>query len=278
MAVNLLINKNNLIDRSNNSIYEYKFLSGNYQIKDNDVICISAASIPYSIFNITGIYGNNKFNISWPVGLVQIPYNITIPDGFYTVDTLNQYLELYMIQNGLYLIDMNASNVFYIKFLYNPTYYSVMMTFYEIPLSLPTGWTQPPNFIGYPTATGLSPSVTILNNAFQQYIGFIAGTYGGSGNLAVNGSLIPQGANVNTLIIRCSLVNNPISSTSDILDSFNIDVPFGSNIIYSPSFEKWVRLYPGRYSSMVVSIVDQDLNTVKLNDPNILITFLIKSS
>lgn len=152
------------------------------------------------------------------------------------------------------------------------------MTFYEVPTSLPTGWTEPPNWIGYPINTGLSPSFLILDNAFQQYIGFTAGIYGGTGNQAINGNLTPQGATVNTLIIRCSLVNNPVSSTSDILDSFTIDTEFGTNIIYTPSFEKWVRLYPGRYSSMIVSIVDQDLNTVKLNDPNILITFLIKSS
>lgn len=278
MAVNLLINKNNLIDRTTNSVYEYKFLNGNYTIKEGDVICISSAAIPYSIFNITSIYGNNKFDLTWTVGVIPITFNITIPDGFYTVDTLNQFLELYMIQNGLYLIDSNASNVFYIKFLYNPTYYTVMLTFYEIPLSLPTSWTQPPNFIGYPSLAGVSPSITILNNAFQQYIGFQAGTYGGTGNLAINGTITPQGATVNTLIIRCNLVNNPVSAISDILDSFSIDVSFGSNIIYSPSFEKWVKLFSGRYSSMLISIVDQDLNVVKLNDPNILITFLIKSS
>jgi len=277
MSVNLLINRSNLLDRTNNSIYEYKFINGTYQIKEGDTMCISSASIPYSIFNITSAYGNNTFSLSWVFGLVQQNFDIIIPNGFYSVDTLNQYLELFMIQNGMYLIDNNASNVFYVKFLYNPTYYTVMMTFYEIPLSLPSGWTQPPNFIGYATQPNKSPAITILNNAFQNFIGFSAGTYGGTGNLAINGNLTPQGATVNTLIIRCSIVNNPVSAISDVLDSFNIDVPFGTNIIYSPSFEKWVKLYPGRYSSMVVSIVDQDYNVIKLNDPNILITFLIKS-
>lgn len=277
MAVNLLINKNNLIDRSNNSIYEYKFLNGNYQIKEGDVMCISAASIPYSIFNITNTYGNNRFDLIWNFSNISSQtFQITITNGFYSVDTFNQFLELYMIQNGMYLIDNNGSNVFYIKFLYNPTYYAVMITFYQVPQSLPSGWTQPSNFIGFATQPNISPSIVILNNAFQQYIGFSAGTYGGTGNSAVNGDLTPQGATVNTLIIRCSIVNNPVSATSDILDSFTIDTTFGTNITYSPSFEKWVKIYPGRYSSMVVTIVDQDLNPVRLLDSNILITFLIK--
>ncbi len=45
-------------------------------------------------------------------------------------------------------------------------------------------------------------------------------------------SFAPLGSTVNGIVVRCSLVNNPISMPSDILDVMNINVKFGSNIIY----------------------------------------------
>jgi hypothetical protein len=77
---------------------------------------VSSAQIPYSIFNITDIYNNNKFGFGFPTGNSINSYTmfaLTIPNGFYTIEDLNSYMQQYAISNGLYLINNNGDNVYY---------------------------------------------------------------------------------------------------------------------------------------------------------------------
>jgi hypothetical protein len=34
---------------------------------------------------------------------------------------------------------------------------------------------------------------------------------------------------------------------------------FGENITYQPSYEKWVDLFQGKYSNLIISFVDQNI-------------------
>jgi hypothetical protein len=72
-------------------------------------------------------------------------------------------------------------------------------------------------------------------------------------------------------------VDNNVVMPSDIMDSCNINVPFGTNILYTPTFEKWVKLKSGNYSTLIFSIVDQNLNQIYSVDPNISITLMIRA-
>ena len=143
---------------------------------------VSSAQIPYSILNITNAYNNNKFRLSFPIGVLGTAYqdfNITIPDGFYTIDDLNSYMQQYAIANGLYLINNNGDNVYYHSFYINTVSYAVQILLFTVPRSLPSGWTQPSNWIGYSTwTTDRTPHVHILaNSKFGDFIGFTTGTY-----------------------------------------------------------------------------------------------------
>ena len=62
---------------------------------------------------------------------------------------------------------------------------------------------------------------------------------------------------------------------SDILDSFAIDGTYGSNLNYSPSYEKWVSLKNGTYSSLIITFVDERYNPISMLDSNVNITLLI---
>jgi hypothetical protein len=80
---------------------------------------------------------------------------------------------------------------------------------------------------------------------------------------------------VNSVIIRCSLVNNPCTTPTDILDSFYPNTSFGSNITYTPNYEKWIEANPGVFSSFELSFVDQNFNVIQAKDANVLINLLI---
>ena len=285
----LVINSSNLSNPNTNGTFTYNFIGGGFTVADDMEVMLSSAQIPYSIFNITSAYNNNKFTLYFPSGATSSTYttfNITIPDGFYTIEDLNTYMQQYAISNGLYLINDLFENIYYTPAFYvNPTSYAIQILLYTVPLVLPAGWFQPPNWVGYSTySLARTPYITILsNNNFDDYIGFLPGNYPPTIPQISNYSVLsnkkpPIASYVNSIIVHCSLVNNPVVSPSDILDAFQIsNTNFGENINYQPSVEKFVKLTKGSYSSMIITLTDQNNNPINLVDPNILITLLFKS-
>lgn len=287
MSFTLVINNSNVVNTNTNATYEYKFIGGGFSVPDGMECMVSSAQIPYSIFNITEAYNNNRFRLSFPTGALSTTYtdfNITIPDGFYTIDDFNSYMQQYAISNGLYLINNVGENVYYTPAFYvNAVSYAVQMLLYTVPRSLPSGWSQPSNWIGYSTwTTDRTPHVHILaTSRFGDFIGFTTGIYPTpilrTTNYSVLSNKTPIGSYVNSIIIHSSLVNNPVVSPSDIIDAFQIvDTKFGSNINYQPSVEKFVRLTKGTYNSMIIYLTDQNNNPLTLLDNNLLITLLFQ--
>lgn len=260
--------------------FVYPFISGSFKILDGDEMCVSQITLPYSNFNVdNGFYQNAQFQIIWTIGATPTTYNITLPNGFYSVDDIQNYLEIFCIQNGLYLVNSSSQNVYYITLQTNVTYYGVQLTCFNVPTSLPVGWTQPINFAGYPTVSS-TPQFVVTQPNFGYLIGFSSGTYPSvvqATPFTVLSTLVPNATPVNSYIIRCSLVYNPVQAPSDILDSMPITSTFGSNINYNPTFEKLVKVRSGSYSSLVVEFLDQNLNPVPLRDPNALISLLLVS-
>ena len=287
MSFTLVINSSNLSNPNTNGTYTYNFIGGGFTVPDDMECMLSSAQIPYSIFNITSAYDNNRFRLSFPTGAgaaTFTDFNIVIPDGFYTIDNFNSFVQQYCITNGLYLINNNGENVYYIQFYINQTSYAVQLLLFSVPRSLPVGWTQPSNWIGYSTYTAdRTPHMHVLvaSPKFGDFIGFNAGVYPTptlqTTNYSVLSNKTPIASYVNSFIVHCSLVNNPVVSPSDIIDAFQItNVNFGSNINYQPSVEKYVKLTRGTYSSMIIYLTDQNNNPIHLLDPNILITLLFK--
>jgi hypothetical protein len=139
------------------------------------------------------------------------------------------------------------------------------------------GYTQP---AGAPTLPVATTGVQFNVGTLGEILGFANSTIlpavatGSTQNFL--STQTPIGSNVNSLIFRCSLVDNNVAFPSDILDGCAINTSFGTNIIYDPSFEKWVKVKQGTYSSLIFNIVDQDFNPVYSVDPNIAITLMIR--
>lgn len=287
MSFTLVINSGNLSNPNTNGTYTYNFIGGGFTIDNDMEVMLSSAQIPYSIFNITAAYNNNKFTLAFPTGAAAGSYtnfNITIPDGFYTIEDFNTYMQQFAITNGLYLIDANGNNVYYFAFYVNQSSYSIQILLYTVPRAstLPSGWTAPANWIWYSTFTSdRTPHLHIPAN-FNNYLGFTVGQYPPTLPRTTNYSVLstqkpPIASIVNSIIVHCSLVNNPVVSPSDILDAFQIQgATFGQNINYQPSVEKFVKLSKGSYSSMIITLTDQNNDIIYLNDPNILLTLLFR--
>jgi hypothetical protein len=280
---NLTINSTNVANSLNN-MYQYQFKNGAFEVPANAEMMITSFQIPYSWYNITSRYNNNSFKIYWPNGAVgnYTAFTLTLDDGFYTVNALNARIQQFCIEKGMYLTDGSGNNVYYVSITPNSTAYANQIITKLVPLVV-TGFTQPSNFAGYPTTTRRPPYIEILsNNNFGKFLGFTAGNYGITKTTDYNvlSNVIPQGSIVNSLIIKCSLVNNGTSNQSDILDAFAIGGSsggtFGGNLNYTNNIEKWVRISEGRYNNFIVTIVDQNNNEISILDNNLLINFLIR--
>ena len=275
MAYNLILNSSNAIT---NNTYRYNFINGSMTILDEAEICISQIQIPYSWFNITSAYNNRTFQLLFPTPLGISTSIITLNEGFFTVTDINAYIQQFCITNGFYLINSSGQYVYYLTLLYNVNTYGIQLVTTLVPTSLPSGYTQPSNWIGYNT-TSYCPQLVVLNNNFGKIIGYNQGTYPSvnTSNSSTLSQFIPLGTNVNSIVVRCSLVDNSIGVPTDLLDVIPINSTFGSNINYQPTSLKWIKLTSGIFQYLTIYFTDQNLNTVAIQDTNLTISILINN-
>jgi hypothetical protein len=276
----LILNGGDLVPNTyGNSTYRYTFPSGSVRFK-NSKCAIANINLYYSWFNITAANDNTQFQISWPVPAGYTTYTVNITTGFYSINDLNEYLQQFCINNGLYLINASGQYVYYLELVANPVYYSIQLNTYPVPTALPAGWTAPALWPGYPLLT-LTPRLIVPNTNFTKIIGFNAGTYPAAS--AVNYSKLsdftPQITPVQSVIVSCSLVNNKMSVPSSVLYSFGFtNVSFGSVITVEPTQFSFIDIQDGNYPYFDVQFLDQDFNALQINDTNLIIQLLIKTN
>ena len=280
----LVLNNSNVVANSNKSRYAYNFIGGNFKTK-NARMCISQVTIPYSWFNISPQWSNQQIIFGWTNGASFTPVTVTIPQGFYSTDQINQYLQQYMISIGAYLINASGQFVFYASIVQNQTYYANQLVLTRVPTAADAataGLTAPtPTFAGFPTVATTPQIAFPATNSIGSVLGFApSSSYGPvtASDLSQLSTQTPVATNVNSLIIHCNLANNPVTMPSDILDSIPIEnVAFGANLNYSPSFEKWVSITDGTYNSLLLTITDENNNTIVAQDSNSLFTLVLET-
>jgi hypothetical protein len=306
MPYNIILNSSNLIG-INNSQFKYYFINGNFTINEGAEICVSQIVIPYSWFNISqSFYKNATIQYYFPNGSTSNLYTIIFPDGFYSVSDLNNYIQLYMISQNQYFYNQTSlENLYYIQIIQNTTYYSNQIILNPVPTTLPNGYSLPTTIYNGFTYSGFNCNNTTGGTSGSTYsfyptisttgqiviptyvsyygigsiLGFKSGIYPTSSSLiSINilSNRTPNATPVNSLIVRCDLINNECSMPTNILDAVPITSTFGSNITYIPSYEKWISIQEGTFNNLTIYIEDQNFNTLNANDPNILISLILK--
>ncbi len=284
MSFVLTLNSTNVSNTNTNTSFKYNFINGGFTCKDYEM-CVSSITLPYSFYNVSSYYANKTFSLIFPTAATTIQYDITLPDGFYTVTEINSYIQQVCVDNGAYLLNSSGNYVYFVQLIYNTTYYSVQLLTFLVPTLATIGtYTQPSSGLysgaGLPTTASTSKLVLASTGSIRTIIGFAAGTFPPTTQTVswnISSTLTPIGTTVNSIIMRGSLVSNSCTSPSDILDSMPIkDVSFGSNITYDPNFEKFVSVTNGTFNSFVFTFCDQSLNEIYARDPNVSITLIIR--
>ncbi len=295
----LVLNSSN-VSGIYNTNYTYRFINGSFEIPENSEMCISSVTLPYSWYNVNNLlYNNNTFSYNYPNttgGFTN--YQIVLQNGFYQVSDINNAIQLFMFQNGQYIKNTAGQIFYFINLLTDQTFYTNQFILNIVPTTVNASTYYGAGAVIanglYPTVQSCCQVVVPTGNVstwFGSLIGYLPNTYPlntvypvlPSGTLSATnystntlGNTTPNLTPVNSLIISCNLVDNNISIPSNILDSFNINATYGSNITYNANFEKFVSLVNGRYQNMTLTLLDQNGNAIQANDPNVLITLIIK--
>ena len=263
--------------------------SGDANLKSN-VYVKSLYSGTLGAVGSSYILANQTVNVGsvgspFKFGFIGTYNTITIPDGFYTVSDLNNYIQSYMISLNQYLYNSTLLQNQYFAYLYsNSTYYANQFILQGIPSSFTQYSTANPSSTytlptGFPfSALGYTPQISVVD-FMSDYLGLLPAIYPSapsSSSQSVISNYAPTGSYVNSVVVRCNLVNNNATSPTDVIDTFYPNTTFGGNIVYEPPYEKWVDIIEGTYNNLYIYFQDQDGNTIFARDNNVLISLLLK--
>ena len=126
----------------------------------------------------------------------------------------------------------------------------------------------------------LSSSQSLASNSFLTFNAYTTTTAlqqtSSSNSLSATPPFPPLGSSVNGVVVRCNLIDNPVAMPNDVLDCFPITSQFGSNINFLPISDNNCKMKEGKFSKLLIWFNDQNFNILPMQDPNVLITLLIK--
>jgi len=278
----IILNQGNLVPDGQNNKLVYRF--PNSVRLDDAYLAVSSVVMYYSWFNITSSLVNNTFSYNWITGAgPAVTYTITVPNGLYEINTLNQLLQFTMIQNGHYLVDGAGNNVYYAEFLVNTARYAVQINTFLVPLALPAGFSNPAGLV-FPLTT-FNPIITLPAN-INKIFGFVAGfaTDQNLNNLFVppvseyvsklaNGTLSyisttsPQVQPNSSVLLNISNIDNYYAQPTGIIYTIVPNVAVGEIISEKPPQFAWNKMINGTYNELRMNILGTDLSPITINDP-----------
>ena len=215
---NITLNSSNVINNGYNNQYQINFLNGGLTIPEDSEMSISQITIPYCWNNVSSFLGNNKF--SYQIGSTNYP--ITLADGFYGVNDINNALQAVMKSNGHYWY--NTQGV-----------YSQQVQFTGVitggnTLTLDSGYKQVQLYIGYVISyipVGQTAYSTTTITAYNNTSGVYTIT-SSSTNTTTTGMVCQNNSEITPVIIYpITITANTVLYTTTIT---SITIPTSSNI------------------------------------------------
>ena len=290
MVATIVLNQSNIVQDGRNNSLVYRF--PNSVAFPHHEIAVQNITMYYSWENINPLpLANNTFSYRWTAGGVTTTYNITIPRGLYEVADLNNYLQYVFIQNGTYLINASAQNVYYAEFIVNPNRYAIQINTFPVPTALPAGFSIPvadpasgaAAWVGFPLVT-FNPDLIIPANlnkllGFTTPVPFSTGLNAGVGtNLSFLSNVSPQVQPNSSVYLAISNIANKYSIPNSIIYSVSPNVAFGEQIRETPPQFAWNKLLSGTYNELRLTFLGIDFNPLTILDPNMTIVLVIRDT
>jgi len=278
MVNSIVLTTANITDTTKNSTFEYEF-PNSVNFKDMEIALINA-SLYYSWFNISDELSNRTFSYQYTVGGTTTTRTVTLDEGLYEISDINKALQFDFIAAGLYLVDANGDNVYYAEFLVNSVKNSIDINTYAVPTSLPSGFTAPSNWVGYPTAT-YNVNIQMAAN-FNNIMGYASDfetglASGGGTTLSFNSTKAPNVNPNSSVLVEIDIIDNPYGTPSNIIYAIVPNVGVGSLIYVSPAEYSYNSIKNGIYNKLRLRLLNKDtLLPLTIQDGEITIILGIK--
>jgi hypothetical protein len=277
----IAITNTSYVEKSENT-FIYSFPSS-AKFTNKSKVGLVSLSVYNSTFNITQSRGNNTVTFIWP-SATPVTVNWTIPDGYFSANDLNSWLQSQMFANNYYVTSNNGTNVVYFyEIVQNSVRYSIQLNSYYIPTSANAttlGYSQPAGATWAYPATNKTPQLT-FGTAFGSLIGMTAQTFPAtvqSTNQSQISTITPIISPVNSYILTCNLINSKYSIPSNVFFSLPLNGSLGQLISYVAPSVVYSDIAPNTYSNIIIQMFDQNFNKLELKDNEIVLTLAIDDS
>jgi hypothetical protein len=243
-------------------------------------VAVDSILLNNSQFNITEEFGNNKFSLIIPTLATNTTLNITLKDGIYEYEDINNVIQQELYKLGAYYTDPNGDYVYNIQISKNVVYYSCQIDCSPTLVSFPVDWDTPSGlYLSSAPNTGWTPKI-VIPEGFGKVVGLPVGTYPSTNQTTTQSFLstvCPQINPVSSYVLRCNLVSNGYTQPSDLLTTFYTKGTLaGQTIDISVNSKTWVPISDGTRSYIELIIEDQEGRYVKFRDPQINISLVIR--
>ena len=292
MVRTLVLNSENIVPNTNNSVLRYNFPNSVY-LKD-EYIAVQQISLYNSVFNISQSLNNNTFSYTWIDGTVH-QVVMTASGIHLSLSQLNSYFQSVMIANNHYYTSA-GQNIYLMEILVNQSSYAYQFNCFATSvaiatansLAIPVGatWVNPTNSI--------VPQINIPATNIRNLLGFDAGSYPNTviagvppaqtqtpviaSPYSVLSQNAPQIEPQTTYLGLCSLVNNQYVIPNETIVSITpVGVIFGGLFNIQFSGLAFNKVDDGTYTQFTFSFVDNLGQRIQFQDPNILIILILKN-
>jgi len=279
------------VPNSNNNKLVYDFPRDVVFSTSNQIV-LSHLNLYFSWFNISAKNNNNFFQYRWIDDSIN---DVLIPDGYYSISLLNNFLIEKMFENKhcLQMLSDTQNYMFFLEIKTNSKFYTSEVDLSSIGPSVelngivsesisvfatPTNWDIPATFI--------APALIIPSNSkFGELIGFYPGqtieeiidpSETENKTYTITSNTAPEVEPNSSFIVTCNLVKNTYARPNNVLTSFTIanSIDFGDIISFES--EMWSDIAPGHYSQLEINIFDQNMKPLQILDSTMLLVLSIK--
>ena len=291
MPRTIILNQNNIVPNTGNSIFQYDFPTGGVIFTD-ELVAVQQISLYQSVFNITVVNQNNSFSYIWVDGTVN---QVLIPDGYYNLIDINAFFQSVMVGN-LHYMESDTTYIYFLELVVNQTAYAYQINCFQLSASIATAntWTQPAGATWLLPTNPIIPIFIVPPTRFQTLIGFNAGNYP---NAIIAGTppaqtetpsyattlnflsqnapqIVPQ----SSYLCLCNLVNNRLAIPSQLIYSLTpSSAPFGTIYAVQVAELAFNKIENGQYTNLRFEFRDQLGAPIAFQDPQMLILLLIKN-
>jgi hypothetical protein len=254
----------------------------------NAKISVKNCAIHNSSYNISADLGNNTFSIIW---INSERLDVTIPDGYYSFDDLNSYLQYVMTSKKWYIRNTSSSNPvqsqFFISFKANFIRYTTEIGILYVPSEMPSGFAYPVTetneVLGWTLPTVPKYPQIILSSKLMKLFGFKTTSIFPSNtdaslkqNITYVSDTYPVLNDTFSYVLSCNMVNNPYSRQADALHMIPLTAAYGGLIDNNPATTNWLSIYESQYTELQIMLYNQDFKPFVPLDPELSLTLIIE--